>query len=213
MTIANWDSFEIDGEEIEVVTSFTFLGSEVEKEGRCDKEIKRRVAIRKATMIGLEKLWRDKHVSINTKKRIVRTLIFPTVLYGCETWTMTKKMEKKINACEMWIWRKMQRILWTEKKTNESVRMEIGIEEETLQQTALRRKPGFFGHVMRSDGLEKGMMLAHGDVRRRRGRPRRKWMDEIHEVVGELSGYRYRCAKGIIIALLPRLYMHVSLHN
>src|SRR6218665_3088913 len=69
MTTANRDSFEIDGEEIEVglVTSFTFLGSEVEKEGRCDKEIKRRVAIGKATMIGLEKLWRDKHVSIDTK--------------------------------------------------------------------------------------------------------------------------------------------------
>src|SRR6218665_310746 len=78
---------------------------------------------------------------------------------------------KKINACEMWIWRKIQRISWTEKKTNESVRMEIGMEEdETLQQTALRRKLGFFGHVM---------MLAHGDGRRRRGRPRRKWMDDI----------------------------------
>src|SRR6218665_731998 len=87
----------------------------------------------------------------------------------------------------MWIWRKMQRISWREKKTNESVglRMEIGIEEdETLQQTALRRKLGFFGHVMRSDGLEKRMMLAHGDGRRRRGRPRRKRMDEIHEVTG-----------------------------
>ena len=80
----------------------------------------------------------------------------------------------------------MQRISWTEKKTNESVRMEIGIEEEeeTLQQTALRRKLGFFGHVMRSDGLEKGMMLAYGEGRRRRGQPRRKWMDEIHEVTG-----------------------------
>src|SRR6218665_3290129 len=119
------------------------------------------------------------------KKRIVRILIFPTVLYGCETWTMTKKMEKKINACEMWIWRKMQRISWMEKKTNESERMEIGIEEdETLQQTALRRKLGFFGHVMRSDGLDKRMMLVFGDGRRRRGRPRRKWMDEIHEITG-----------------------------
>jgi len=69
----------------------------------------------------------------------------------------------------------MQRISWTKKKTNESVRMEIGIEEEeTLQQTVLSRKLGFFGHVMRSDGLEQGMMLAHGDRRRRRGRPRRK---------------------------------------
>src|SRR6218665_593643 len=98
-----------------------------------------------------------------------------------------KENGKKINACEMWIWRKMQRISWTEKKTNESVRMEIGIEEEdTLQQTALRRKLGFFGHVMRSDGLEKGTMLAYADGRRRRGEPRRKWMDEIHEVTGKM---------------------------
>src|SRR6218665_2648696 len=83
------------------------------------------------------------------------------------------------------LWRKMQRTSWTKKKTNESVRMKIGIEEdETLQQTALRRKLGFFGHVMRSDELEKTMMLAHGYGRRRRGRPRRKWMDEIHEVTG-----------------------------
>ena len=69
---------------------------------------------------------------------------------------MTKQMKNKIKACEMWIWRKMQRISWMEMKTNESVRVEIGIvEDETLQQTALRRKLGFFGHVMRSDGLEK----------------------------------------------------------
>src|SRR6218665_2810691 len=83
----------------------------------------------------------------------------------------------------MWIWRKMQRISWTEKKTNESVRMEIGIEEDkTLQQTALRRNLGFSAHVMRSDGLEKRM--TYGDGRRRKGRPRRKWTDEIHEVAG-----------------------------
>ena len=68
MTTANWNSFEIGGEETEVVSSFTFLGSEVEKDGRCDKGIKRRVAIGKATMIGLEKLWQGKHVSIDTKK-------------------------------------------------------------------------------------------------------------------------------------------------
>ena len=87
----------------------------------------------------------------------------------------------------------MQRISCTQKNSNESVRLEIGIEEEeTLQQTVLRRKLGFFGHVMRSDGLEKEMMLAHGDGRRRRGRPRRKWMDEIYEVTGmKLAELRY----------------------
>src|SRR6218665_1885937 len=96
-------------------------------------------------------------------------------------WIMTKKMGKQINTCEMEIWRKMQRISWTEKKTNESVRLEIGIEEdETLQQKAIRRRIRFFGHVMRSDGLEKGMMLECGEGRsRRRGRPRRRWMDSV----------------------------------
>src|SRR6218665_410730 len=119
------------------------------------------------------------------KERIMRSLIFPTVLYACEMRTMTKKLGKKINACEMWIWRKMQRISWTEKETNVSVRLEIGVEkDETLQQTAIRRKLGFFGHVMRSDGLEMEMMLACGEGRRRRGRPRRRWLDEIHEVTG-----------------------------
>ena len=90
-------------------------------------------------MIGMEKIWKDKHVSIDAKKRLVRAMIFPTVLYGCETWTMTKNLEKKINACEMWIWRKMQRISWMEKKTNEEVRLKIGVEnDETLQQTVLK---------------------------------------------------------------------------
>ena len=146
-----------------------FLGSVIEREGKCDMEIKRRVAIGKAAMNGLEKIWKDKHVSIDTKKRLVRALIIPTVTYGSETWTMTKKIGKKINACEMWIWRKMQRISWTEKRTITTgcaLRMSIGIEkEETLQQTVLRAKLRFFGHVMRSDGLEKEIMLACGEGR------------------------------------------------
>src|SRR3984885_5231776 len=100
---------------------------------------------------------------------------------------MTKNLEKKINACEMWIWRKMQRISWMEKKTNEEVRLKIGVEnDETLQQMAIRRKLGFFGHIMRSQGLKKEMMMACGEGRRKRGRPRKKWMDEIglHERTG-----------------------------
>src|ERR1043165_8784519 len=118
------------------------------------------------------------------EKRLLKALIIPTITYGSETWTMTKKMRKKINACEMYIWRKMQRISWMEKRTNDSVRMDIGIEkEETLQQTVLRAKLRF-GHVMRSDGLEKDMMLAYGEGRRKQGRPRKKWMDEILETTG-----------------------------
>src|SRR6218665_1355048 len=108
MTTTDWNSFEIDREEI-VVTSFTLLGSEIEKEGRCDSEIKPGVAIEKANP--RKDMARQTREHTN-EKRIVRSLIFPTVLYGCETWTMTKKMEKKMHTCEMWIWRKMQRISW-----------------------------------------------------------------------------------------------------
>jgi hypothetical protein len=94
MTTAAWDKFEIDGEEIEMVENFTFFGSVLEKEGKRDMEIRRRMArpIWKTAMNGLEKNWKFRHVSIETKKRLVRALIFPTVLYGCETWTITQSM-------------------------------------------------------------------------------------------------------------------------
>ena len=75
---------------------------------------------------GYEKVWKDKHVSLHTKARIVNAMIFPVILYDCETWTKTRAMEKKIDACEMWIWRRMLRVSWIEKRTNESILMEIG---------------------------------------------------------------------------------------
>src|SRR5918994_3549374 len=97
---------------------------------------------------------------------------------------MTKKMEK-INACEMWIWRKMMRISWTEKRTNDWVRRNAGIvEDETLLQSISRAGLRFFGHVMRSNGLEKEMMLACGEGSRKQRRPRKRWMDMIHETTG-----------------------------
>src|SRR6218665_521406 len=80
----------------------------------------------KVVIQGLEKILKDKHVSLQTKTRIVNAIIFPVILYGCKTWTKTREMEKKIDACEMWIWRKMLRVSWTEKRTNESILMEIG---------------------------------------------------------------------------------------
>ena len=185
MSTGEEDSFEVDGEELETVTTFTFLGSVIEREGKCDMEIKRRVALGKTAMNGMEKIWKDKNVRIDTKKRLVRALIIPIITYGSESWTMTKKMEKKINACEMWIWRKMLRISWTEKRTNDWVRKTADIvEDESLLQSMLRARLRFFGHVMRSNGLEKEMMLACGEGCRKQGRPRKRWMDTIHETTG-----------------------------
>jgi len=80
----------------------------------------------RVTMQGLEKIWKVKHVSLQTKTRIVNTMIIPVILYGCVTWTKTRAMEKKIDECEMWIWRRMTKVSWTEKRTNESILMKIG---------------------------------------------------------------------------------------
>ena len=119
--------------------------------------------------------------SKETKAGLVKSMIFPIVLYGCETWTKTKALEDKIDACEMWIWRSLLGISWREKRTNASVIQEIGQlrGDLTLQQRAIRQKLMYFGHVMRAEGMEK-MMLACGEGRRSRGRPRTRWMDEIH---------------------------------
>src|SRR6218665_1938648 len=106
MTTESWRSFEVEGEEIEVVEDFSLLGALVECEGECEKEIRRRITLGKVAMRGLERIWKDKHVSRQTKTRIVNSMIFPVILYGCETWTETKAMEKKIDASEMWIMEK-----------------------------------------------------------------------------------------------------------
>src|SRR5678816_272526 len=105
----------IDGEEIQVVTSFSFLGSMIEREGRCETEVRRRIILEKSAIQGMGKIWRDRHVSMETKAGLVKSMILPIVLYGCETWTKTKAIEDKIDACEMWIWRRSLGISWTEK--------------------------------------------------------------------------------------------------
>src|ERR1043165_7136408 len=92
------DSFEVDGEELEIVTSFTFLGLVIEREGKCDLDIKRKVALGKTAMNGMEKIWKDKNVNIETKKKLFRALIIPIITYGSELWALTKKKEKK-NQC------------------------------------------------------------------------------------------------------------------
>src|SRR6218665_368052 len=125
VTTESWRSFEVDGEEIEVIADFSFLGALVECKGRCEKEIRRRITLGKVAVQGLEKIWKDKHVSLQTKTRIVNAMIFPVILYGCETWTKTREMVKKLDACEMGIWRKMLWVSWTEKRTNESILVEI----------------------------------------------------------------------------------------
>lgn len=109
----------MDGVEIEVVMSFCFLGAMIETESGCEKEIglRRRVTLGRVAMQALEKIWKNKYVSKQTKARIIKAMVFSAVLHGSETWAM----ESKTDVCEMWIWRKMLRVAWTKRRTNESI--------------------------------------------------------------------------------------------
>jgi ribosomal protein L7/L12 len=125
-------------------------------------------------------LERQRNYSKNEKKT---TLVHPIVMYGCETWTMRKRDRDKVNAFENWCWRRLLRIAWTAKRTNASIREQLGISTMMSEQIA-ERKLKYFGHVMRGDGLEKAVMMGMGGGKRERGRPKIRWLDEIKELTG-----------------------------
>ena len=126
----------------------------------------------------------DKDISVTTKTKLVKAIVFPVASYGCESWTTKKAEQKKIAVFEMWCWRKMLRVSWTEKRTNASIMQQIGTEPMLLN-AITKQKLTYFGHVMRAEGLEKSVMMGMGDGQRNRGRPRKRWLDEVKEVTGQ----------------------------
>ena len=127
----------------------------------------------------------DTDVSINTKVRLVNTLVFPTVTYGSETWTINKSDRKKIDAFELWCWRRLLKIPWTARQTNDFVCDKIN-PDMSLEARIQKHKLSYFGHIMRSGGrMEKSIMLGKTDGKRSRGRPRTRWIDTVTEVTGE----------------------------
>jgi hypothetical protein len=121
MTTGNLDKFKLDGTEIEIIDSYTFLGTIITRDGSMSKEINRRISSGRLTMIKLEKIMKDRDVTVTTKSKIVETMIFPIVIYGSETWTVRKKERKKIDTFEQWTWRRMLRTPWTDRRTNTSI--------------------------------------------------------------------------------------------
>ena len=119
------EAFELDGENVEIVRDFVFLGAKIEDSGSCKGEFLRRLALGRAAMTWLNKIWKDKDITITTKCRIVNALVFTVVLYGCESWTIRKAERRIIDSFELWCWRRLLRIPWTARKTNKSVSDEI----------------------------------------------------------------------------------------
>ena len=158
--------WEIDGE---TVSDFIFWGSRIPADGDCSHEIKRRLLLGRKLMPNLDSIFKSRDITLPTKVRLVKALVFPVVMYGCETWTVKKAERRRIDASELWCWRRLLRVPWTARRSNQSVLKEInpGI---SLEGMMLKLKLQYFGYLMRrADSLEKTVMLGGTGGGRRRG--------------------------------------------
>ena len=162
-------SWEIGGETAETMSDFIFLGSKITADGDCSHEIKRRLLLGRKVMTNLESIFKSRDITLPTKVCLVKAMVFPVVLYGCESWTVKKAECQRIDAFEVWYWRRLLRVPWTARRSNQSILKEInpGI---SLEGMMLKLKLQYFGHLMRRvDSLEKTLMLGGIGGRRRRG--------------------------------------------
>ena len=162
-------SWQIDGETVETVTHFIFLGSKITADGDCNHEIKRRLLIGRKAMANLDSILKSRDITLPTKVRLVKAMVFPIVMYGYESWTIKKAEHQKVDAFKLWCWRRLFRVSWTAWRLNQSIIKEIN-SEYSLEGLMLKLKLQYFGHlIQRTDSLEKTLMLGKIESRRRRG--------------------------------------------
>ena len=148
-------SWEIDEETVETVSDFIFLGSKITADGDCSHEIKRHLLLGRKVMTNLDSIFKSRGITLPTKVRLVKAMVFPVVMYGCESWTVKKAECRRIYAFELWCWRRLLGVPWTARRSNQSIVKEIspGI---SLEGIMLKLKLQYFGHLMRRVGsLEK----------------------------------------------------------
>ena len=169
-------SWQIDGE---TVTDFIFLGSKITADGDCSHEIKRYLLLGRKVMTNLDSILKNRDITLPTKIRLVKAMVFPVVMYEYESWSIKKAEHQRIDAFELWCWRRLLRVPWTARRSNQSILKEIS-PEYTLEGLMLKLKLQYFVYLMwRTDSLEKTLMLGKTEGRRRRGRQRMRWLDGI----------------------------------
>ena len=162
-----------------LLTDFIFLGSKITADGDCSHEIKRRLLLGRKVMTNLDSILKSRDITLPTKVHLVKAMVFPVVMYGCESWTVKKAECWRIDAFELWCWRRLLRVPWTARKYNQSIIKEIS-PGCSLEGLMLKLKLQYFGHLMqRIDSLEKTLMLWGIGSRRRRGQQRMRWLDGI----------------------------------
>ena len=161
--------WEIDGETVETVSDFILGGSKISADGDCSHEIKRRLLLGRKVMTNLDSIFKSRDITLPTNVRLVKAMVFPVVMYGCESWTVKKAECRRIDAFKLWCWRRLLRVPWTTRRSNQSIlKISPGCSLEGLM---LKLKLQYFGHLMqRVDSLEKSLMLGGIGGRRRRGR-------------------------------------------
>ena len=162
----------------ETASDFIFWGSKITADGDCSREIKRRLLLGRKVMTNLDSIFKSRDITLLTKIRLVKAMVFPVVIYGCESWTVKKAERRRTDAFELWCWRRLLRVPWTARRSNQSIlKINLGI---SLEGMMLKLKLQYFGHLMRRvDSLEQTLMLGGIGGRRRRGQQRMRWLDGI----------------------------------
>ena len=162
-------SRQIDGKKVETVSDFIFLGSKMTVDGDCSHEIKKRLLLTRKAMTNLDSVIKSWDITLPTKVGIVKAMVFPVVMYGCERWTIKKAEHWRIYAFKLWCWRRLLRVPWTARRSNQSILREIN-PEYALEILMLKMKFQYLGHPMpRADSLEKTLMMGKIEGRRRSG--------------------------------------------
>ena len=181
---------------METVADFIFLCSKITVDGDCSYEIKRLLLLGRKAMINLYSILKSRDITLPTKVHIVKAMVFSVVMYWCESWAIKKAVHQRIDAFELWCWRRLLRVPWTTKRSNQSILKEIS-PEYSLEGLILKLKLWYFGHLMtRADSLEKSLMLRKTEGRKRRGWQRMRWLDGITSSIDMSSSELREMVKG-----------------
>ena len=184
---------KVDGERVENVKSFEYLGALITADGDCSKEVKRRLAIAARKLQEFRTLLKSSNNTV--KLRILHSCIFPIASYGCEAWTISRNIANRINAFENKCYRTILGVSWTEHRTNESIANELGVTSGFLFRFIQKQKLKYFGHLKRHDCLERIVIEGRVEGKRGRGRPKRQWHEDVVDWLGMTIGGAGRAAE------------------